>query len=78
MGPDWDAPSYSEEDPAGLSAPALPPFRVDYGPLAGHVEPFTESAEAIVQRCAARLGADPGDVEALHYRGRALPRLNRH
>jgi serine/threonine protein kinase/WD40 repeat protein/tetratricopeptide (TPR) repeat protein len=77
MGLDWDAPSYPEEDPAAPSAPDLPPLRVDYGPLAGHIEPFTEPAEAIAQRCGTRLGADPGDVEALHSRGQALLRLNR-
>jgi serine/threonine protein kinase/WD40 repeat protein/tetratricopeptide (TPR) repeat protein len=77
MGLDWDAPSYPEEDSAGPRSPALPPLHVDYGPLAGHIEPFTESPDAIVQRCGARLGADPGDVEAIHSRGQALLRLNR-
>jgi predicted Zn-dependent protease len=77
MGLDWDAPSYSDDDPTAPSAPALPPLRVDYGPLAGHIEPFAESPEAIVQRCCARLGANPGDAEALHSRGQALLRLNR-
>jgi tetratricopeptide (TPR) repeat protein len=77
MGLDWDAPPYPEEDPAGPSAPALPPLRVDYGPLAGHIERFSEPAEAIVQRCGARLEADPGDVAALHARGQALLRLQR-
>jgi tetratricopeptide (TPR) repeat protein len=77
MGLDWDAPSYPEEDMAGPAAPALPPVRVDYGSLVGHIEPFTESPESIVQRCSARLGEDPGCADSLHARGQAFLRLNR-
>src|SRR5262249_26057949 len=44
---------------------------------AGHIEPFTESPELIVQRCSARLREDPGCANALHARGQALLRLNR-
>ncbi len=32
MGLDWDAPAYSEDDPASLSAPPLPLLQVDLGP----------------------------------------------
>ena len=39
MGLDWDAPAFSDVDPAGPSAPSLQPLRVDL-PL-----PFTESIE---------------------------------
>jgi len=40
MGLDWDAPAYSDDDPADRSAPPLPPLRVDLGPL-----PLIESIE---------------------------------
>jgi len=33
MGLDWDAPAYSDDDPADRSAPPLPPLQVDLGPL---------------------------------------------
>jgi tetratricopeptide (TPR) repeat protein len=77
LGLDWDAPPYPEEDQAGPSAPALPPLRVDYGPLAGHIEHLSESHEATIRRCDERLVADPGDVEALHARGQARLRSQR-
>ena len=32
MGLDWDAPAYSNDDPAGPAAPPLPPLQVDLGP----------------------------------------------
>jgi tetratricopeptide (TPR) repeat protein len=40
MGLDWDAPAYSDDDPAGRSAPPLPPLQVDLGPL-----PLTASGD---------------------------------
>ena len=33
MGLDWDAPAYSDDDPANPALPPLPPLKVDYGPL---------------------------------------------
>ncbi len=42
LGLDWDAPAYSEEDPAGFAASPLPPLQVDYGPLAGHIRQPSE------------------------------------
>ena len=45
MGLDWDAPAYSDDDPAGPSAPPLPPLQVDYGPLAEHLQHYSENAE---------------------------------
>jgi hypothetical protein len=41
MGLDWDAPAYSDDDPASPTLPPLPPLKVDYGPsvLTGHVDP---------------------------------------
>ncbi len=35
MGLDWNAPAYSEDDPAGPAAASLPPLEIDLGPLAG-------------------------------------------
>ena len=40
MGLDWDAPAYSDDDPADRSAPPLPPLHVDLGPL-----PLTASVD---------------------------------
>jgi WD40 repeat protein len=39
MGLDWDAPAYSDADPASPTLPPLPPLKVAYGPfqLTGHV-----------------------------------------
>jgi eukaryotic-like serine/threonine-protein kinase len=34
MGLDWDAPAYSDDDPADPTAPPLPPLKVDLGALA--------------------------------------------
>ncbi len=40
MGLDWDAPAYSDDDPADPSAPPLPRLQVDLGPL-----PLTASVD---------------------------------
>ncbi len=40
MGLDWDAPAYSDDDPADRSAPPLPTLQVDLGPL-----PLTQCIE---------------------------------
>ena len=77
MGLDWDAPAYSEDDPAGPSAPPLPPLQVDYGPLAEHLEQFTEPPAALLDRYTARLKNDPNDAEAYHHRAHALVNLSR-
>jgi hypothetical protein len=41
MGLDWDAPAFSDDDPARSTLPPLPPLKVDYGPgpLTGHLDP---------------------------------------
>jgi eukaryotic-like serine/threonine-protein kinase len=77
MGLDWDAPAYSEDDPASLTAPPLPPLQVDYGPLAGHLEHYSENAEALVVRYTARIQKDPNDADAYHHRAHALANLRR-
>jgi tetratricopeptide (TPR) repeat protein len=78
MGLDWDAPAYSDDDPANPSSPPLPPLRVDLGAMAGHTEQFTESPESLIERHTARLKEHPDDAEALHQRGHALRTLRRH
>jgi WD40 repeat protein len=57
MGLDWDAPAYSDDDPANPSLPPLPPLQVDLGPspLAWHPEPqfyrsFITGMEAMLAR----------------------------
>ena len=77
MGLDWDAPAYSDDDPAGPSAPPLPPLQVDFGPLAEHLEHFTESPAALLERYTARLKNDPNDADAYHHRAHALISLRR-
>ena len=84
MGLDWDAPAFSEDDPADRSAPALPPQQIDYGLLRAMVEQFNTHAEQdavapedLVARCSERLRVPPDDPDALHQRGHALLRLRR-
>ena len=77
MGLDWDAPAYSDDDPADSSALSLPPLKVDYGPLAGHLEHFTESPQSLSERYTARLQKDPHDADAYHHRAHALANLRR-
>ena len=71
MGLDWDAPPYSEDDPAGPSARTLPPIQFDYGPLRpviehynSHLEEIGVPAEDLVARYTERLKAHPDDADA--------------
>jgi tetratricopeptide (TPR) repeat protein len=77
MGLDWDAPAYSDDDPADPSASPLPPLQVEYGELAGHLEHNTESPETLLQRYNERLRKNPADAAAYHHRAHALAELNR-
>jgi WD40 repeat protein len=77
IGLDWDAPAYSNHDPADPTAPALPPLQVDYGPLADEIERFTNSAETLIERYTAQLKHSPFDANAYHRRGHAFKRLRR-
>ena len=78
MGLDWDAPAYSDDDPA---SPAL--RRLASAP--GRPRPagrarrtlHRESAETLIERYTARLKNDPNDAEAYHHRAHALVNLNR-
>ncbi len=78
IGLDWDAPAYSGLDPANPSAPPLPSLQVDYGPMAGHIEHFTQSPQALFVRYTARLRDVPTDAEAFHHRAHALVQLKRN
>jgi serine/threonine protein kinase/WD40 repeat protein len=77
MGLDWDAPAFSEDDPATAELPALPKPEVDYGELSGHLELHSERPEVLVERYTARLKQDPNDAEAYHLRGHALLDMKR-
>ena len=84
MGLDWDAPPYSEDDPADPSARTLPPIQFDYGRLRtvielynSHLEESAVPALDLVARYTERLKAHPDDADALHWRGHALRRLER-
>jgi eukaryotic-like serine/threonine-protein kinase len=77
MGLDWEAPAYADHDPAGASLPPFPPLQVDLGPITGHIEHFTEPAEALRARYTARIQAGPNDADAYHHRGHALSELRR-
>ena len=77
MGLNWDAPAFPEGDAASPDLPPLPPFKVDYGPLAGHLEHLSERPEPLVERYSARIKQDPSDFDAYHHRAHALWQLNR-
>jgi serine/threonine protein kinase/WD40 repeat protein/tetratricopeptide (TPR) repeat protein len=77
MGLDWDAPAYPDDDPARADLPPLPPLEIDYGPLAGHLELYSERREVLVERSTARIKKDPNDAEAYHLRGHALLDMKR-
>ncbi len=76
IGLDWDAPAYTEDDPDCL-APPLPTLQVDYGPVAGHLEHFSEDAGSLLKRYTERLASDPRDPDAYHHRAHALVNMRR-
>jgi WD40 repeat protein/tetratricopeptide (TPR) repeat protein len=78
LGLDWDAPAYSDDDPADPSRPSLPPLQVDFGKLAAHLVHYTESPATLVERYTTRLKNDPHDADAYHHRAHALYNLDRH
>jgi hypothetical protein len=61
MGFDWDAPAFSDDDPAASSLPPLPPLQVDLGssPLAWHAEP--KFYEASITHLEAMLARQPDE-----------------
>ncbi len=50
MSLDWDAPAYSDDDPADCGARPLPTLQVDLGPLAPEIVHSTEFDESLVQQ----------------------------
>jgi tetratricopeptide (TPR) repeat protein len=76
-GLDWDAPAYSDDDPADPSLPPLPPITVDFGLLTARIEHYIESANSLIDRYSARLQEDPNDAEAYHHRAHARADLRR-
>ncbi len=77
MGLDWDAPAYSNLDPADHRLPPLPTLRVDFGPLAGHIQHVNEAAPSVLDRYTARLKEQPNDADAYHHRAHALGNMGR-
>jgi len=77
MGLDWDAPAYPEADAASPDLPPLPPLKIDYGPLTGHIEHLSERPEPLIKRYSARIKQNSGDYQAYHHRAHALLQLNR-
>jgi tetratricopeptide (TPR) repeat protein len=77
MGLDWDAPAYSDDDPADPSAPPLPPLKVDFGSLTGHLEHLSGPPAELLERFTGRLKSDPNDADAYHHRAHALANLER-
>jgi WD40 repeat protein len=60
IGLDWDAPVYSDDDPANAASPPLPLLQIDLGPLAHDVERSTGSPERMIERGMSRLTQEPG------------------
>ena len=77
MGLDWDAPAYSDDDPASPSAPPLPRSRSTTARWPGTSSTSPRPPEALVERYTARLKNDPNDAEAYHHRAHALANLRR-
>jgi tetratricopeptide (TPR) repeat protein len=77
MGLDWDAPAFSDDDPARADLPPLPPPEVDYGSITGHLEHYTETAAARLARYTERIKQKPDDADAYHHRAHALVELSR-
>jgi eukaryotic-like serine/threonine-protein kinase len=59
MGLDWDAPAFSDDDPAGPTMPPLPPLKFDYGPhpLTADVDPTI--FEALIAELESALARHP-------------------
>jgi tetratricopeptide (TPR) repeat protein len=74
---DWDAPAYSDLDPAGPRSAPLPLLQVDLSPLGGHSQHDTESAPTLIERYTARLKQEPNDADAFHHRAHALANMKR-
>jgi WD40 repeat protein len=64
MGRDWDAPAFSDDDPASSALPPLPALEVDYGPSprTGHADP--EFYEPLIADLEAELARHPDQRQA--------------
>ena len=77
MGLDWDAPAYSEDDPADPGRRPLPPLQVDFGKLDRAPRAFQRAPRRLLERYTAQLKSDPNDADAHHHRAHALASLKR-
>ncbi|MGC8638523.1 MAG: protein kinase domain-containing protein [Isosphaeraceae bacterium] len=59
MGLDWDAPAYSDDDPASPTLPPLPPLRVDLGPSPLTWLPDPRFCESLIADLEAMLARQP-------------------
>ena len=75
MGLDWDAPAYSDDDPADRSAPPLPPLQVDLGPLPLTASVDPESLRARDRRPGSRAGEQTGPARQSRKTGSTLQRV---
>jgi WD40 repeat protein len=63
MSLDWDAPAFSDDDPADARALPLPPLQIDLGPLTHETEHSNGSDDTLIQQCTARLENNPNEAE---------------
>ncbi len=75
---DWDAPAYSDLDPARASLALLTPLRVNYGFLPWLDRHFDDRGAVLLERYTARLMDEPNDADALHHRAHAYATLLRY
>ena len=75
MGLDWDAPAYSDDDPADRSAPPLPPLQVDLGPLPLTASVDPRAYEPVIGDLEAALASKPDQPG---NRGRLARRCNEY
>jgi WD40 repeat protein len=59
IGLDWEAPAYSDHDPASPALPPLPPLKVDYGPLPPAEHPDPQVYEPLIAALETALARHP-------------------
>jgi hypothetical protein len=59
IGLDWDAPAYSDDDPASLTLPPLPPLQVDLGPSPLAWQPEPQFYKSLITHLEAMLARQP-------------------
>ena len=60
---DWDAPAFSDDDPASPSAAPLPRLQVDRELPVGDIESLSEAPATLIKRQTAQLKNNPNDAE---------------